>query len=568
MAVPDAERSALKNKLLTLMFLRVIFVGVFLGITAWFQLRESSLTAPPLYSLYAIIVTICLLTIVYSFLFKRIRNLKVFAHIQVLLDILLVTAIAYITGGADSFLAPLYFLAIISGSIILGRHGGLYAASISSIAYGLLVDLDYYHILPGGLKIYSSAVPYIGKDILTTMITNIVAFFVIAYLTGYLSERTARIERKLEEREIDFKRLESLNRFIIENINSGILTINRDGRITSFNKTAEKLTGHTLRDVYYKDIESIFPGIRDEIKGLPDGSISIRTETEFMRDGGSNLSLGLSISAAEGVDVDKIIIFQDLTKIKEMEEQLKRDERLKALGELAAGMAHEIRNPLASMSGSIEVLKESLKDDDTENIRLMDIILRETERMNGYITDFLLFARPASKARGIIDIKALIEDILEVFRNSPEAKGLEIRTGLADGILVDGDARQMKQVFWNLFLNAQQAMPQGGKIEISAQISGFRHYAADPNTGSRASGSPPFVEVTVGDNGTGIESDNLGRIFDPFFSSRESGTGLGLAVVHRIIESHGGRIDVESKKGRGTTFRILLPIVEAGELAS
>lgn len=538
----------LKNKLLTLMALRVIFAVLFLGVTAWFQIKVASPLRPQLYPFYTIIIGICFLTILYLLFLRWFKGLMAFAHWQVFFDILLVTAIVYVTGGVESFLSPLYFLAIISGSIILGRRGGYYAASISSIAYGLIMDLDFYRILPQGYKVISSGMLYAWDDILTTIVTNILAFFVVAYLTGYLSERTARVERRLKKREIDFKRLEVLNKYIVDNINSGILTLDKNNRITSFNKNAQKLTGYLLRDVYYKDVSEVFPGLMASL--VPLGyDLPLRVEETFRRPDGVDLFMGFSVSTPEDIDADKIIIFQDLTRMKEMEEQLKRDERLKSLGELAAGIAHEVRNPLASMSGSIQVLKEDLKPGDIESGRLMDIILRETERLNGLITDFLLFARPAPSKREIVGLKILLEDIIGVFSNSPEASGIDISTGPTSDMLIEGDTRQLKQVFWNLFLNAAQSMPEGGKLEINSQL-----------------GPGHTAEITISDSGKGIDPETIKKIFDPFFSMKESGTGLGLALVHRVIESHGGRIIVNSKMGRGTTFKITLPLAGAGEM--
>jgi two-component system sensor histidine kinase PilS (NtrC family) len=543
------QKETLKNNLLTLMALRVVFAVLFLGVTAWFQIKADSPFHSQLYPLYTIIVGICFLTIIYLLLLRWLKGLLALAHWQVLFDILIVTAIVYVTGGVDSFLSPLYFLAIISGSIILGRRGGFYAASASSIAYGLIMDLDFYKMLPQEYKVISSGTIYAWDDLLTTIITNILAFFVIAYLTGYLSERTARVEKRLEERDINFKRLEALNNYIVENINSGILTLDRNNRITSFNKTAERLTGYFLRDVYYKDVNEVFPDLTANLASLGSDSLPCRVEKVIRRVDGVELFVGFSISTPEDVDADKIIIFQDLTHTREMEEQLKRGERLKSLGELAVGIAHEVRNPLASMSGSIQVLKEDLKPGDSESGKLMDIILRETERLNELITDFLLFARPAPSKREIVDLRTLLEDILGVFRNSPEANGIDISTGSVSTMLIEGDIRQLKQVFWNIFLNGAQSMPEGGRLEINSQL-----------------GSGHTAEITVSDNGKGINQEDMEKIFDPFFSMRESGTGLGLALVHRVIESHGGKVIVNSKRGKGTTFKIILPLAGASEM--
>ena len=539
-----AQKETLRSRLLALMALRVIFALLFLGITAWFQIKADSWLT--LYPLYAIVIGICVLTILYALLLRWLKGLTAFAHGQVLFDILLVTAIVYVTGGVESFLSSLYFLAIISGSIILGRRGGFYAASVSSICYGLLMDLDFYRFLPQGYKVIASSVVYAWDDLLTTIATNILAFFVVAYLTGYLSERSEKMEEQLIEREIDVRRLEVLNRQIVENINSGILTLDQEGKITSFNRTAERLTGLRFTDIYRKDIGEIFPFLTEELPPEERALPFLREEKSFRRADGNELFLGFSISRAREVDVDKIVIFQDLTRMKEMEEQLMRDEKLKALGELAAGMAHEIRNPLASMSGSIQVLEEGLHPDDSDNRRLMDIVLRETSRLNDLITDFLVFARPAPGNRAVVDLGDLMSDILQVFRNSPGGQGVEIALDMSEELFVEGDRRQLQQVFWNLFLNGAQSMPGGGKLEITSRR-----------------GVDSMAEITVADSGEGVATDDMERLFDPFFSTKESGTGLGLALVHRVIESHGGTIAVHSRRGKGSIFTIRLPLADA-----
>lgn len=541
----------LKAKLLAMMVLRVVLALAFLGITTWFQIREHSYTQLNLYPLYAVVVIVGLLTILYALILNSVRNLSLFTYIQVTLDIALVTLIVYVTGGTESYLHALYPLSVIGASILLNKRGGFVAASMSSIAYGVLVDMDFYGMLPVKYKVLAALVKPGWEEVFTTVATNILAYFTVAYLTGYLAERTARVEKKLEEKEIDFERLETLNRSIVENITSGIMTLDESLRITSFNREAEHVTGYSLKDVYYRGINEIFTEM------MPEGAAhsGMRVEKRFRKKDGTEIYLGFSISEGPGEDIDRIIIFQDLTQLKEMEEQLRRDEKLKALGELSVGIAHEIRNPLASISGSIQVLKGDLdlKDEDT---RLMEIVLRETERLNSLITDFLLFARPAREKRERVNLSAIIDETVKVFSNCPEASRLKIENTVRDMIFIQGDRRQLGQVFWNLFVNAAHAMssaPGGGNLRISSELvewDALHFEAADS----------PAVEVSVSDNGTGIAPENMSRVFDPFFSTKERGTGLGLAIVHRIVESHGGSIDVRSAAGKGSVFKVTLPL--------
>lgn len=548
---------ALKSRLLAMMVLRVVLALAFLGITAWFQARGHSVTGLNLYPLYAVVITIGLLTIIYALLLNRINNLRLFTYVQITVDIALITVIVFVTGGIESYLNTLYSLTVIGASIFLGKRGGYYAASFSSIAYGVLIDLDFYGALPVKYEVFASVTNPSWEDALRTAATNILAFFTVAYLTGHLAERTAAVERELVEREVDYEKLEVLTRHIFENITSGIMTLDETARITSFNREAELVTGYSLREVYYRDVNEIFPGMINV-----QASRDMRVERKFRKKSGEEMFLGFSISAGQGGNVDNIVIFQDLTKLKAMEEQLRRDEKLKALGELSVGIAHEIRNPLASISGSIQVLKgESEMSGD--NRRLMEIVLRETERLNLLITDFLLFAKPAQENRFRVELGKIIVETLEVFGNSPEAASIKIESSVDGGLVVEGDARQLGQVFWNLFVNAAHAMPSGGTLRVSSRV--------DPDgsiPGKRDwKGGSGVVSIEVEDTGEGIRPENINRIFDPFFSTKERGTGLGLAIVHRIVESHGGTIIVKSRSGSGTVFRISLPSAPEKALA-
>ncbi len=544
-----------------MMVLRVVIALAFLGITTWFQTREYSYTQLNLYPLYAVVVTVGLLTIAYALALNSIRNLRLFTFVQVTVDIALVTVIVFVTGGTESYLHTLYLLSIIGSSILLNKRGGYYAASVSSIAYGVLIDMDFYGMLPVRYKVLSYSPAPAWKDVLTTVATNILAYFTVAYLTGYLAKKTVRAEKELEAKEIDFERLEVLNRHIIENITSGIMTLDDRLRITSFNRAAEAVTGYTLKDVYYRPVHDVFPDMIEE--GPLAASAGMRLEKKFRKRDGKEIFLGFMISHGQGGDASSIVIFQDLTQVKALEDQLRRDEKLKALGELSIGIAHEIRNPLASISGSIQVLKNDLNLNG-EDLRLMEIVLRETERLNLLITDYLLFAKPAQEKRDRVDLGVITGETVKIFSNCPEAAELKIRCEVKNGIFVQGDARQLGQVFWNLFLNAAHAMPHGGGLTVSSRI--ISGDSGKKGAGPGTAGSGLFVEIKIADTGEGIKQEYLGRIFDPFFSTKDSGTGLGLAIVHRIIESHGGSIDVKSGVGKGSVFRIILPLSESDQL--
>ena len=545
------------------MVLRVVLALAFLSTAFWFQLRESSLTKPSFYPIHAVVVTVCFLTIFYALLLKHVKNLKLFAYLQVIVDIALITGTVYVTGGIVSYLPVLYFISVIGSSILLDKRAGYYAASVSSGAYAALVYLDFNHLLPLRYKVFFS--PYLPEweDVITTISTNVLGMFVVAYLAGYLAEKTAIMEKELEEKGIDLDRLENLNRLIVDNIPTGIMTLDGESRITSFNRAASSITGYSLKDVYYRGVDAVSPEFLKGTKVPP--YEAARTEINIRKKNGPEVCIGFTVSSGQGGEMASIIIFQDLTVLKAMEEQIRRDDRLRALGELSASLAHEIRNPLASLSGSVQVLNKG-SGVKGEKRHLMEIVLRECERLNSLITDFLLFARPATKEKPErIDIAELIRETIKVFTNSPQAKGIDIEDRLTGSLFVEGDRRQMSQVFWNLFLNAADAMKNGGKLTVSSAPKGPAGLFSKPDMekmGPRQ--DDRFVEIMVSDTGEGIEQTNLSKVFDPFFSTKTSGTGLGLAIVHRIIESHRGKIYISSVRGKGTTFKIIVPLSPPG----
>jgi len=558
----EVFQASLFSKIKWLMFFRAVVVTLLLGATAIVQIKESQFFqhVSPL-PLYVLIGFTYALTLIYAVLLGRIRRLKVFAYGQILGDVFFITLLIYFTGGIESIFSWVYLLSIFSASTILYRRGGLLMASASSILYGTLLDLQYYQaVLPfGGRVPFSTA--YQSSYVFYLIAVNMVAFYLVAILSAYLSEQVRRKEEELRERQIDYNQLEQLYKHIVHNVNSGLVTVDGAGRVISFNRMAEDITGYKFEEVYQKGIEALFPGFLtwfESIGWAPEKGWEklrfSRWETKFQRKDGATVALGFSVSPLkDSMDqqIGSIFIFQDLTKLREMEEDLKRADKLAAIGTLAAGMAHEIRNPLASISGSIEILKEEMENS-FQHQHLMDIILREVGRLNSLIADFLLFARPASPGKELIHLNGIVEEILAVFSHSPGCHpGIRLVTKFQDDLSILADAQQLKQVFWNLFINAAEAMGDGGELRVELR----RRLPQEALSGEVAQG-----EICISDTGPGIGESELGRIFDPFFTTKEKGTGLGLSIVHKIVESYGGKITVRSQPGKGTTFFIYLPI--------
>jgi two-component system sensor histidine kinase PilS (NtrC family) len=567
MKIQKAEgegRDSLFSRIQWLMFFRAMLVTLLLGATVIFQMREIPFfryVSP--YPFYVLIGFTYALTLLYALLLGRIQKLKIFAYVQILGDVFFITLLIYITGGIASIFFWLYLFSIFSAGTILYRRGGLWVASASSILYGTLLDLEYYGVLlpPGSRELYSPSYP--SSYVLYLITVNMIAFFLVAILSSYLADQVRRKEEELKKRIIDYRQLERLYKHIVQNVVSGLITVDGEGRITSFNRMAEEITGCKFEEVYQEEIDSLFPGLSAwsrSVGGNPGEGENrlpfLRWETRFARRDGAHLILGFSLSPlkdSEDREMGNILIFQDLTRLREMEEHVKRSDRLAAIGKMAAGIAHEIRNPLASISGSIEILKEELGDS-TQNRALMGIVLREVQRLNSLIADFLLFARPISPGRERIHLNRLFEEIFQMLTNSPEFSALiRLETQFEDDLYIQGDSNQVRQVFWNLLVNAAQAMPEGGLLRVRAR----KAFPRAPVPGGRNYG-----EVSVIDSGMGIGEEAIGKVFDPFFTTKEKGTGLGLSIVHSIVESYGGKITVQSQRGRGSVFTVVLPLAD------
>jgi two-component system sensor histidine kinase PilS (NtrC family) len=351
------------------------------------------------------------------------------------------------------------------------------------------------------------------------------------------------------ERQGAVARLQALNENIIESINSGLVTTDLDGRVNFLNRGACEILGYRPEEVSGLGVETLFdfePGLLRDIKRHLGTHRRYRFEKWFSAREGTRIFLGIAASNLHdraGAPLGTIFIFQDLTEIQALEQEVRLKERMAALGGMAAGMAHELRNPLAAISGAVQYLKGSLRPAG-ETLDLMDIILRESHRLDGTIRDFLTFARPGKFASQECDLVRLIEDSLKLLRKSREFTARHaIETDFSSAqVWCDVDPNRMKQVFWNLATNALKAMPQGGTLTICVAAQGEER-----------------VEVVFADQGKGMDDREVEAYFQPFRGSFEEGTGLGAAIVYRLVEEHGGRITLETVPAHGTRVRVVLP---------
>lgn len=533
------------------MIIRVTVVTLFLGSFLVFGInyKEGPLLIP---TFYFIIATTFLFTLIYAILFKK-TSLKTSAYLQIIGDILLITTLVSVTEGIDSPFVFLYLFSIIPASIMLYRPGALAAASMSSICYGAVVELQYHNLLP---FLASPTMP--TKTFFYVLTLHIVAFFAVAFLSSSAVETMRKMKEELREKDSDIVELQAFNENVAQCMSTGLFTTDEAGRITSFNRAAEEITGYRWEEVRGKKYTEILPveKLKDILHNVKALLPIYRFESDVPRKDGSIITLGINVSHLvdeTGQSRGIIGIFQDLTKIKEMEKEVKRREKMAMIGELAAGMAHEIRNPLASLSGSMQILRQelSLRDD---HERLMKIALREMDRLNRTITDFLLYAKPMPLQKKAVNINELILDTIRLLKNHESFRNANIliQAELKEReLILNVDPNQISQVFWNLSLNALYSMPRGGVLKIISR----KTEHTDPQDRSN---QLVWGEIIFEDTGEGIEEEILDKIFLPFFTTREGGSGLGLAIVHRIIEEHGGKIDVRSKSGKGTRFTIHL----------
>ena len=543
----------LGKKLIRFMVIRVVVVTLILGSFLFLGIRfkEGPFLIPAFYSLIA--TTYCF-TLIYAILYKLVSH-RVSAYIQIFCDIILVTALVSATEGVESPFVFLYLLSIVPASIILYRRGALLAAAAAGIFYGLVVNAQYYDLFP----FISDTTPP-GKTLFYVLSLHIAAFFAVAYLSSSAVETLRRMKEELRAKDSNIEELQAFNVNVAQCMSTGLLTTDEQGRITAFNRAAEEITGLKWDDVRGKGFLDILPvkEIKDILSSVKQILPIYRFESEVNRRDESRIILGMNVSHLldeGGRSHGLIVIFQDLTKVKEMEKEVKKREKMAMIGEVAAGMAHEIRNPLASLSGSMQILKEELSLQG-DNAYLMEIALREMDRLNMTITEFLTYAKPNPPQKKIMDINDLLLDTIKLLKNSDIYRCANNHTQeefKEESLILSVDPHQMSQVFWNLSINAIQAMPDGGVLTISSRMTGVK----GPDIVSK---SRKWAEIVFKDTGQGIHEDILEKVFVPFFTTKENGSGLGLSIVHRIIEEHEGRICVNSKPGKGTQFTIYLPV--------
>lgn len=484
------------------------------------------------------------LTIIYFFLLRLSESLTWQVWTQFLLDAFMISWLIWYTGDLSSPYITLYVVLISVSSIFLRPLSTLLMAFI---CVGLFVSIA----IVSGLDLLGR-----GEVVMpTARIIQIVSFHVVAFLVvGLLSARLA--ERRssgesLAETTKTLANLRLLHERIIESIRSGLITTDLEGKIFTFNAAAAEITGFGAEEMIGKPIHELF-GPLDEAIDLSlnhknDAEQPPRFESDLQTPDGFVVHIGYSISElfSESNETSGLIItFQDLTEIRSMEENVRRKDRLAAVGRVGAGLAHEIRNPLGAMRGAIQVLESNIPKESIHS-DLMQIILRESDRLNSIITNFLSYARPKAGNFVEVDICEAIRETVKLFQHGPDVTDAHTVTSSAptEPVIVMGDSTQLRQIFWNLARNAIKAMPNGGKFEIGLERIPNRR-----------------IRILFSDTGVGMSQEQVEQLFEPFSNSTTGGTGLGLSIVYQIVKDHNGAISVRSAEGEGTVISVELPV--------
>ncbi len=541
----------LKARLQWLMALRVAVVTLMLGLSLAFQATRGELAM----TFSSVIIATYLLTLVYVPLLRYLKSpgaLTAFTWMQVAMDFLLETILVARTGGIESPFAVLYVITVTVASLVPRRRVGLVTGAGCTLLFGSITMIQHLGLSPDAAWLAPSKLA--GPEMWQIFGVYGLAFLVVGFLSGVLAEQLRSADQSLHEKEQGLSRLQVFHENIVRSISSGVFTTDEAGRITSFNPAAHEVTGYGFPEVQGRSWLEVFnwhPGEPAEDTDIT-SQTPARFEVECQRADGSRLVLGMTVSPLheQGPQRGLVGVFKDLTQIRYLEEEMRRREWLANLGEMSAGMAHEIRNPLGALAGAMQMLRQDVGPDETSQ-RLMDIAIREAKRLDNIITEFLQYARPPALNLAEHDLNKVLADTLDLIQHEARSRqGIVIIPRPASGSLtaqIDHD--QLKQVFWNLATNAFDAMPRGGTLAITT---GLRRVEVG---GCRTE----VIEIGFQDTGEGVPKQNFDKIFLPFFTTKKEGSGLGLAQVHRIVELHGGWVKVESEVGAGARFVVCLP---------
>jgi len=524
----EAER--LRARLVWLVLFRTVAASLSLVITVGRLLLQPLEEPSRADSLsLAVIVAAYISTVVVGIRLRREQAGRLDAWVQVLGDVAIATGLVYLSGGADSPLTFLYSLAVIGAAVVLDWRGALWVAAAAAVCFaGLVVMQRLSDVAPLGPLLPSRGFFVLGS--------NLLALALIAVLAGYLSRQLSATGGALSAREADLRRLGGLQQQILSSMPSGLITCDSQKRVTYVNAAARGILQLEDEVGAGQPLESLLPGV----SGL--APRSSRGELVVGMDGGRRrLILGLSVTPLEGEQGALLIVFQDLTELRRMEEDLERSDRLASLGALSAQLAHELRNPLAAMRGSAQLLAQECSRD-VVVVKLTNILVRESDRLGRLVEDFLRFARPPEPVRREVPLDALLAETVDMLRADPLARDVRVEVSVQERLMAAVDPDQLRQVLINLVRNGFQAAGPKGEVKVGLAR------------------SEKEAQIRVWDSAGSITEEMMGHLFEPFFTTRDGGTGLGLSTAHSIVRAHGGSIRVRSDPAEGTEFVVGLPL--------
>jgi two-component system sensor histidine kinase PilS (NtrC family) len=523
-----------RNWLTWLVKVRVLILMVLLAIElAVIRLTPSPLPIMPFLTSMVLWFS---LSLFFLFLVSVWNEHRLQAILQVLCDLAMVTLVVHVTGGIDSSLNFLYPLVIVVACMLLPRFWGYLSAALAFILFGTILELDYYLLIPS----YANTHPKL-KALQVVIFVNLFAYFAIAYLAGRLMDKLRQVDVQLKDASGALENLQALHENIVQSMSGGVITTGLDGRITLVNRAAQQLLEIPEAELRGRSVAQLFQDPLPHF-GVARGDAEVR----FVSGNGYRKTFRVMVSALNvnvRGDLGFVYSFDDLTEIRRLEREVRMQDRLAAVGRLAAAIAHEIRNPLTSIAGSVSMLSDAPALN-AEERHLLQIVIRESDRLNNIITDFLAYSRGKQYRFERVNLVPLLEDTLTLLehRLAAESGGITLARNFAESeawVLADGD--KLKQVFWNFSENAVRAMKdKGGSLIVTLTERGGDW------------------EMSFADTGPGINSQQTEKIFEPFQSNFEGGTGLGLAIVYQIVQAHEGKVWARSEVGKGTSFVLRL----------
>jgi two-component system sensor histidine kinase PilS (NtrC family) len=532
-----------RNWLVWLVRVRIFILTLLLAIEL--AIAQFSPTPLPMRLFLSTMVFWYTLSLFYVLLLSLWQEHRLQATLQVLTDLILVSLVVHETGGWDSSLNFLYPLVIIVASVLLPRVWAQLVAALAFILYGTVLELNYYAVVPS----YSSTHPAL-KALQAIIFVNLFAFLAVAYLAGLLTAKLRQVGVQLKDTSGALESLQALHENIIHSISSGLITTGLDGRITLVNAAAQRLLERSPAGLLGAPVHHLFLDPLPTVESpQAHGEVRFEPPTKFRKTVRVRVA---SLTVPERGELGYVYVLDDLTEIRRLEREVRMQDKLAAVGRLAAAIAHEIRNPLTSIAGSVSMLS-GVPEMNEDHRRLLDIVTRESQRLNSIITDFLAYSRTKQYHFDRVDLVQSVEETMTLMdhRMTAEKTGITIERRFSvrqAWAIADGD--KLKQVFWNLCENAVRAMKDGGTLTAAVESLG------------------DDWQVSFRDTGTGMTPQQIEKIFEPFQSNFEGGTGLGLAIVYQIVQAHDGKVWARSKPGQGTTLVLRLRRLDAERPAS